>query len=158
LPSYTFHFGGSVFSTWPMEDTLPSLLARVRTVAPVVVDVPRSTVPDGAAGEGSPEVERQERVENVPSGTALGTDEWGRWDDVVAEWFASHPSALTGPAIGISDLARAMCRDNEGGSDAGYEAYKGRAHKLFHEFRAAVHLPSGDKLGVDVTTNPHGEI
>jgi len=68
----------------------------------------------------------------------------GRWDDVVAGWFAAHPAALTGPAQGISDLARSMCRDNEGGSDANYEAYKGRAHKLFHEFRASVGFVGGD--------------
>jgi hypothetical protein len=58
----------------------------------------------------------------------------GRWDDVVAAWFDANPQALTGPAKGISDLARAMCRDNEG-DDANYEAYKGRAFDLFHEFR-----------------------
>lgn len=154
LAPYTFHFSGAVFNTWPMEDTLPGLLARVQPTAPIVVDALRSSVPAGDGGEGSPEVERQERGENVLSGTAPGPDDPGRWDDVVAVWFAAHPSALTGPAVGISDLARAMCRDNEGGSDANYEAYKGRAHKLFHEFRAAVHLPSGDKLGVDVTSHP----
>ena len=69
----------------------------------------------------------------------------------MAAWFAAHPQALTGPAQGISDLARAMCRDNEGGNDANYEAYKGRAHKLFHEFRASVRLPGGEKLGTDIT-------
>ena len=89
---------------------------------------------------------KNERKLNV-----ITTDDAGRWDDVVAAWFATHPAALTGPAVGVSDLARAMCRDNEAGSDANYEAYKGRAHKLFHEFRAAVHLPNGDRLGVDVS-------
>lgn len=151
LPPYTFHFGGSVFNTWLMDDDVAGLLARVRPVPPVVVNVPRSTVPVTVEGEVLPEVERPERAENGTFGTAAGTDEPGRWDNVVVGWFATHPSALTGPAVGISDLARAMCRDNEAGSDVNYEAYKGRAHKLFHEFRAAVHLPSGDKLGVDVS-------
>jgi len=78
------------------------------------------------------------------------TDEPGRWDDVVAAWFAAHPAALTGAALGISDLARAMCADAEGSID-NYEAYKGRAHKLFHEFRNAVRLPGGERIGVDVS-------
>lgn len=81
----------------------------------------------------------------------VSADTMTRWHSVVTAWFASHPAALTGPAQGISDLARAMCRDNEGGNDANYEAYKGRAHKLFHEFRAAVRLPSGAPLGIDIT-------
>ena len=151
LTPYTFHFGGSVFSTWEMQDALPGLLARVPAVVPVVTGGQRSTVPPTVEGEVVPLVERPERAENGTPGTAAGTDEPGRWDNVVVGWFATHPSALTGPAVGISDLARAMCRDNEGGSDANYEAYKGRAHKLFHEFRAAVHLPNGDRLGVDVS-------
>lgn len=57
-----------------------------------------------------------------------------KWYAVAKAWFAANPQALTGPAQGISSLARAMCADNEG-NDANYEAYKGRAHKLFHEFR-----------------------
>ena len=69
---------------------------------------------------------------------------------MVAAWFAANPQALTGPAQGISDLARAMCRDNEG-NEGNYNAYKGRAHPLFHEFRKAVHLPNGERLGTDIT-------
>lgn len=72
------------------------------------------------------------------------------WDDVVAAWFSRNPQALMGPALGISDLARAMCVDAEG-TPANYEAYKGRAHKLFHEFRNAVRLPGGERLGTDVS-------
>jgi len=155
LPAYAFHFGGTVFNTWPMENALPGLLARVQPPAAPIMNGERPAVPVTIEGEVLPLVERPERAVNVPAGTAAGTDDPGRWDDVVAAWFAAHPSALTGPAVGVSDLARAMCRDNEGGSDANYEAYKGRAHKLFHEFRAAVHLPSGDKLGVDTTSTSH---
>ena len=73
-----------------------------------------------------------------------------RWHEVVKAWFAANPQALTGPALGISDLARAMCCDNEG-NDANYEAYKGRAHKLFHEFRQSARLPNGAPLGTDIT-------
>ena len=103
----------------------------------------------------SPEVERRNGTQNGGqernAGTGQGPDDPGRWDDIVAAWFAANPQALTGAALGISDLARAMCRDNEGGNDANYEAYKGRAHKLFHEFRAAVRLPGGERLGTDIT-------
>ncbi len=80
----------------------------------------------------------------------LSAETISRWRPVVAAWFAANPQALTGPAQGISDLARAMCRDAEG-NDANYANYKGRAHKLFHEFRAAVRLPNGDKIGTDIT-------
>ena len=79
-------------------------------------------------------------------------DDPGRWADVVAAWFAVNPAALSGPAKGISDLARAMCRDNEAGGESNYEAYKGRAHKLYHEFRNAARLPGGDRIGVDIST------
>ena len=79
----------------------------------------------------------------------------GRWDDVVCEWFRTHPAALSGPAIGISDLARAMCRDAEG-TDANYEAYKGRAHPLFHAFRNSVRLPTGERLGTDTAATVAG--
>jgi len=115
------------------------------------------------------------------NGGTQAIDDAGRWDAVVAAWFDANPQALKGPAKGISDLARAMCRDNEGGSDANYEAYKGRAHALFHEYRnrppaarlnpnridlstdegraawaqymADAQLPSGDKLGTDTSCN-----
>lgn len=114
--------------------------------APRVIDgqytVSRSAVPGNDRGVGFDRSTGEERQN--------GTDEPGRWDDVVAAWFAANPQALTGAAQGISDLARAMCQNNEG-STANYEAYKGRAHKLFHEFRSAVRLPGGDRIGTDIS-------
>lgn len=114
--------------------------------APRVIDgqytVSRSTVPGNDRGVGFDRSTGEERQN--------GTDEPSRWDDVVAAWFAANPQALTGTAQGISDLARAMCQNNEG-STANYEAYKGRAHKLFHEFRNAVRLPGGERIGTDTS-------
>jgi len=164
FPLGTFWFGGRTFAAPHMQPALRTLLADVPAPRHLVMLTPpwgehRSAVPPvpatGGGGE-SPEVERQNGGENGTqernTGTA-GDDDSGRWDDVVAAWFSAHPQALTGPAIGISDLARAMCRDNEGGSEANYEAYKGRAHKLFHEFRASVRLPGGARLGTDIAHN-----
>jgi uncharacterized MnhB-related membrane protein len=153
LPPYSFHFAGAVFKTWHMAPELRGLLAAAPDLAGPIVEG-RSTVPVQPPGVGLPEVERQNGTQNGAQERNAGTpgpDDPGRWDDVVAAWFATHPAALTGPARGISDLARAMCRDNEGGNDANYEAYKGRAHKLFHEFRAAVRLPGGQPLSTDIT-------
>ena len=146
LPAYTFHFGGAVFMSWDMRPVVGGVLANVPAA--------RSVVP-GAFQRGEfPEVERENGTQNVPVGTAPGTaagiDDPGRWDDVVAAWFSRNPQALMGPALGISDLARAMCADAEG-TATNYEAYKGRAHKLFHEFRNALRLPGGERLGTDVS-------
>jgi hypothetical protein len=95
-----------------------------------------------------PEVQREvvRKIKETNAERALNS----KWQDVAKAWFAANPHALIGPAVGISDLARAMCRDNEG-NDVNYEAYKGRAHKLFHEFRGSARLPGGDKFGTDIT-------
>jgi hypothetical protein len=146
LPSYTFHYGGVVFKSFDMRQEMAEALRNVRASG-VVVGV---GVRGGERG-GSARVERvQNGSENGTENGTPGTDEPGRWDDVVAAWFSANPQALTGAALGISDLARAMCRDAEGDT-ANYEAYKGRAHKLFHEFRNAVRLPDGGRLGTDIS-------
>jgi hypothetical protein len=81
---------------------------------------------------------------------ANGAADDSRWQPLVDRWFAEHPAALTGPAIGISDIARRMAVAETGSADA-YERYKGIAHKLFHEFRANVSLPGGARLGTDTS-------
>jgi hypothetical protein len=148
--SYTFWYEGVMLKTPHMEPALPSIMAEVpppqalvMLTPPAVIpveDVERSTVPsvpqEQIRGEGTP-FSAVPPLENAGTERNAGTqaiDEPGRWDDAVAAWFAANPQALTGPAQGISSLARFMCRDNEG-NDGNYEAYKGRAHKLFHEFR-----------------------
>ena len=150
-----FRYDGAIYESWHAAPAVRALLASIPapTFTPVidaqyrVVSNDRSSVPTPPEGGISQERTPQNGAQNVPT----GTDESGRWDDVVAAWFASHPMALTGPAIGISDLARAMCVDAEG-DEANYEAYKGRAHKLFHEFRNAVRLGNGERIGTDKAT------
>jgi hypothetical protein len=162
---YTFWFDGVMFKAPHMQPELVELLTDVPAPSQLVMLTPpyvrgdRSTVPtvpDATEGGGYTPVPAVPPLENAGTERNAGTpgvDEPGRWDDVVAAWFAAHPSALTGPVKppnGISDLARAMCIDNEG-NDANYEAYKGRAHPLFHGFRDSVRLTNGARLGVDVT-------
>jgi hypothetical protein len=166
FPSYTFWYEGVMLHTPHMEPALPSIMDDVPPPQALVMltpkaaipgeEVERSTVPSvpqgQKGGEGAPflAVPPLENAGTERNAGTVAVDDAGRWDDVVAAWFATNPQALTGPAQGISDLARTMCRDNEG-NDANYEAYKGRAHKLFHEFRNNVRLPGGDKLGTDIT-------
>lgn len=156
LPPYTFHFGGIVFKSFDMSREVGDALHTVRPLATPLIDTTwrvveeRSSVPDaqGEGGEGrSTPVERW----NGGTGTEQATAEPGRWNAVVDAWFARNPQALTGPAIGISSLARAMCEDAEG-NDANYAAYKGRAHVLFHEFRKSVRLPGGERFGTDISS------
>ena len=166
FPSYTFWYEGAMLSTPHMEPALPSIMAQIRPPQALVMLTPKAEIPgEDAERSAVPAVPQgQKRGDGAPfsvvpplenggternAGTTVETQP-GRWDDVVAAWFAANPQALTGPAKGISDLARAMCQDNEGNT-ANYEAYKGRAFDLFHEFRNSVRLPGGDKLGVDIT-------
>lgn len=87
--------------------------------------------------------------------TALGENggDITRWSDLVADWFSRNPWALTGPAVGITDIARLMAQtDNRPGE---YENYKSIAHRLYHEFRKSIRLPRGDRLGTDTTHGPN---
>lgn len=170
---YSFWFDGQMFRAPHMRPALSALLANAPVPRRLVMlgkpytaqggqaqEGERSTVPySGTFLEGGEGDTVLPPNTPTPTGTVAqernaGTpppDEPGRWDAVVAAWFARNPQALTGPAVGISDLARAMCTEAEGNT-ANYEAYKGRAHPLFHAFRAAVRPPNGDRLGVDVSS------
>ena len=148
FPSYTFWYEGALFQTPYMEPALPSIMAEVPPPQALVMLTPAAVIPDedgdrstvpcvpgGVEGGGYTPVPPLENAGTERNAGTPAVDDGGRWDDVVAAWFSANQQALTGPAKGISDLARAMCRDNEGGSDANYEAYKGRAHALFHDYR-----------------------
>ena len=153
-----FWYAGQLVSVPHVQPVLRELLASVPAPRYLVMQTrrwegERNSVPPapGTAGAGGvPPVLPLENAGTERNAGTLADDTPGRWDDVVAAWFAANPQALTGPAQGISDLARAMCRDNEG-NEGNYNAYKGRAHPLFHEFRKAVHLPNGERLGTDIT-------
>ena len=62
---------------------------------------------------------------------------------------SAHPEALTGPASGITDIARTMAATD--GRLAEFENYKSTAHRMYHEFRRAARV-NGAPLGVDRTT------
>jgi len=157
LRPYEFHHDGKIFRTWDAAPLTRQLLATAPAYDPrlAVLDGVARPVGDGersGAGAGPfPRANGQnERSMNGGTTGANPEDDPDYWADVVADWFRAHPAALTGPALGISDLARAMARHATG--DAGnYEAYKSRAHKLFHAFRQSARLPGGERLGVDIT-------
>lgn len=156
LKPYQFHHGGQIFRTWDANRLTRQLLATAPAYDPrlAVLDGVARPVGDGERSGGRPSqfTAGTNATNGTPERDAMNRDSWGRghWDDVVAEWFRSHPQALTGPPLGISDLARTMCR-HETGSDAGYESFKSTAHKFFHAFRQSARLPGGERLGTDIT-------
>lgn len=151
LGMYEFHHDGQIFRTWDMKAATRRLLAS----APMLD--PRLVVLDGVAtpvGDGERSGVQGSALDLGPTPVNDGmnapmNNAGEQWDDVVIAWFAANPQALTGPPVGISDLARAMAASE--GNSRPHTAYKGLAHKLFHAFRKNVRLPSGDPLGVDVT-------
>lgn len=151
LKPYQFHHDGKIFRTWDANRLTRQLLATAPDYDPrlAVLDGVARVVADGERSTPRPS-------QFTAGGDANGTPERdatnapGHWDDVVADWFRAHPQALTGPPLGISDLARTMCR-HETGSDASYESFKSTAHKLFHAFRQSARLPGGERLGTDIT-------
>lgn len=152
LKAFEFHYAatGQIFRTWHMEPLTRQLLATAPAYDPrlAVLDGVGRPVADGERS--TPHSDSFSRVNGQNERSANAEDAPGYWDDVVANWFRLHPTALTGPALGISDLARAMSLHATGNADK-YEDYKSRAHTLFHAFRRNVRLPGGERLGVDVT-------
>lgn len=156
LKRYEFHHAGQIFRTWDATRLTRQLLASAPAydprlavldgVARPVGDGERSAPPPAPPNSGT---NSHERARNGAM-NASTEDDPGYWDDVVADWFRLHPTALTGPALGVSDLARAMAR-HATGNEADYEAYKSRAHKLYHQFRQSARLPGGERFGVDIT-------
>ena len=149
LPAYTFHYAGCVFKSFDVRTGLGEALRLVGPVTPVA-----GTGVHGGVGRGFTSGERgvngvHERLVNDGMNGVMNGDD-NRWQPLIDSWFAEHPEALTGPAVGISDIARRMSIAETGSVDA-YERYKGIAHKLFHEFRNAVRLPSGERLGADIS-------
>lgn len=152
LKPYQFHHSGQVFRTWDANRLTRQLLASAPAYDPrlAVLDGVARPAGDGERSGGRPsQFTAGTNAMNTSERDALNAS--GHWDDVVADWFRAHPQALTGPPLGISDLARTMCR-HETGSEAGYESFKSTAHKLFHAFRQSARLPGGERLGVDITT------
>lgn len=152
LKAYQFHHAGQIFRTWDANRLTRQLLATAPAYDPrlAVLDGVARAVGDGERSTPHPnQFTAGTNAMNTPERDAMNAP--GHWDDLVADWFRSHPQALTGPPLGISDLARTMCR-HETGSDAGYESFKSTAHKFFHAFRQSARLPGGERLGTDITT------
>lgn len=156
LGKYEFHHAGAVFRTWDVAPLTRQLLATAPPYDPrlAVLDGVARPVGDGErsvnAFSAPPPPFAGQNDRSVNDERPMNEDDPGYWADVVTDWFRRNPSALTGPALGVSSLARAMARYATG-DEANYEAYKSRAHKLFHEFRNNVRLPGGHPLGVDLT-------
>jgi len=154
LPDHgRFIVRGKEYNAWFAAPHLDKLLAVTPpSQAPRIIDgtctIHRSRT---EAGKESTSGERPMNVHanDATNGAANAIDD-NRWQPLIDRWFAEHPQALTGPAVGISDIARRMAIADTGSADA-YERYKGIAHKLFHEFRANVRLPGGARLGADIT-------
>lgn len=161
LKPFEFYHAGAIFRTWHVAPLTRQLLATAPAydprlavldgVARPVADGERSRVPSGRRSATPTPFDARsgpnangERAQNAPD------EDPGYWDDVVADWFRLHPTALTGPALGVSDLARTMAVHATGDATK-FESYKSRAHALFHEFRNNVRLASGERLGVDIT-------
>lgn len=142
LRPYEFHGGGTTFRTWDMDVAAPALLAAAPRLNGFRV------VPDRPAhAERTPNASDERAESTLTAWDATPPDRPGRWDNLVAQWFAEHPQALTGPAEGISDIARLMA-DADGGD---YNVYKSTASAYFHAFRNAVRLSNGDRLGTDIS-------
>jgi len=153
LKAYQFHHAGQIFRTWHVAPLARQLLATAPAYDPrlAVLDGVARPVADAERSPSPATPFTRENAQNERSANGSNPeDDPNFWADVVADWFRQHPQALTGPALGISDLARTMCR-HATSNEAGYEQYKSRAHKLFHQFRANVRLPGGERLGVDIS-------
>jgi hypothetical protein len=158
LAPYTFHFSGAVFSTWPMDDDVAGLLARVRPVPPVVVDGqftvssqpvhgPVHEPVHGQFAGSSPEVDPPPlTVMNYPT----TTDGWFEW--TLENYLPKHPELLQvdsrGRGVGVKALGEAMAVCN--GKD--YDAMKGTASDVAKRLRTEVGLPGGERIGIDIST------
>lgn len=157
LAPYHFHHEGQILQTWHIDPIERQLLDAAPAFDPrlAVIDGVARPVADGQRSAATPPPPTTGAPGPNAAPNAAPNDDPAIWADLVAQWFAANPWALTGPAKGISDLARAMA-EHQTGSPATYENYKSRAYKLYHEFRGAVRLPGGQPLGVDVSRPPDG--
>jgi hypothetical protein len=133
LAPYQFHFGGTVFGTWPMAAVLPAVLARVQRSAAVCSAVSARTFPAV-----SPEVAPRQPV----SGNTGNTADGGKWYDYIEAYMATDAGRglWQSPARGVRDLARAMsCYDI--GSEAAEDSYVSIASKVAASIRSASSPP-----------------
>lgn len=147
LESYTFYMDGQTIRTWDMRREGRALLDRAKPIRGKLIT---ESATEGGRSKSVPNTRsnpvpapRSRAFPPVtPPPPVAGTLEWERvgieddqyWEGVVARWFAKHPQALTGEPKGISSLAKAMSKHDEG-TDAAYKRYKSRASRLYHAYR-----------------------
>jgi hypothetical protein len=155
LPAYTFHFGGTVFKAFDMRVIVPHAIAAVRKADPVI-DAEYRVIGEGVRDEVpyTPTSGEQatNRGDEQPTNAPTNADGWYEW--MVGEYLPGHPELLQvdaqGRGLGVRKLAEAMAELARGDA-AQYEAYKGVASELGKRLRAELRLPSGERLGVDVS-------
>lgn len=144
--------GETIYRSWhtasharPLLRQLPPPAQRIISAPYTVRPVVHEPVPDPFAPpftSRSPEV----APPPPPATNEPQVDQVARWQALVDQWFSEHPEALTGPAAGISDIARCMAAAD--GRPEDFENYKSISHKMFHEFRRSVRV-NGAPLGAD---------
>ncbi len=145
LPKFHFHHDGQILKTWDVRPAMRQLLAT----APAY-DA-RLAVLDGQArshGEG----ERSQLSPPTPTSGERANEHnseqsanGAKWDDLTIAFFQQRPEYLTGPARGVTELARTMAAADGRGKP--YGDYKSIAHEYYHNIRNEVRLPGGGRLG-----------
>lgn len=152
LGKYEFHHDGQTFHTWDLRPITRQLLAAAPAYDPrlAVLDGVARAVGDGERSSSPTPPTPPPSHETNGANERYERELANKWEEVTADFFRSHPDYLTGPARGITDLARAMAEAD--GEAKPYTAYKGIAHTYYHNFRDSARLPGGQHLGVDITT------
>lgn len=152
LPSYTFHYGGTVFKSFDMRHEMAEALRNVRAAGVVVgevVGVARSgvskDVSPGVFSSVSPEV----GTPHLDAGNTAN-----KWDDFILAHMERHAELWQTPPRGIRELARAMSR-HETGNDAAEDSFVGIASKTVKRYRDAA-LVNGGHFGTDVSSTISG--
>ena len=157
--SYTFWYEGVMLSTPHMEPALPSIMTQIRPPQALVMLTPAAEIPgedgvsqsvpagvfSGVSQGVSPEV-----APPPPPAGNTGNNDPNKWDEFILEYMAKHPELWQTPPRGVRELARAMSR-HDTGNEASEDSYVGIASKTTKRFREEAYLPSGAKLGTDIT-------
>lgn len=149
---------GREYDAWFAAAHLDKLLERTpASAAPRVIEgefTVRSQAPEGGATSG-------EQATNAPTNASMNASmnavpataaEWYDW--VIGSYLPSHPELLQvdaeGRGVGVSSLARAMAQLARGDASQ-YAAFKGIASEVAKRLRAELRLPTGDRIGTDIS-------
>lgn len=149
---------GREYDAWFAAAHLDKLLERTpASAAPRVIDgefTVRSQASEGGATSG-------EQATNAPMNASMNASmnavpataaEWYDW--VLGSYLPAHPELLQvdaeGRGVGVSSLARAMAQLARGDASQ-YAAFKGVASEVAKRLRAELRLPTGDRIGTDIS-------